>query len=84
MEKKHSRVPSNGRKLQVANAKPARPTQLQKRQSSYYSAQPQSLKAGSNPKQLLGASKKSGTEIVNQDDDETGMASFLQFWYEPT
>ncbi|KAK5174612.1 uncharacterized protein LTR77_001693 [Saxophila tyrrhenica] len=77
--KHHARSGSQGRKLQPGHNKPSRPGQLQKRAPSYNNAQPHGHGAGSSSRPALGASKKAGVEIVSQDDDETGMASFLQF-----
>lgn len=75
-KKSHNRSSSHGRKLQPAISRPTRPVNQHKRQSSYNNSHGSSV----NIKQVLGANKKVGVEIVSGDEDETGMASFLQFW----
>ncbi len=84
MEKKHhTRSDSHGRKLQLqpTQTKPSRPAHLHKRQQSYNNALPQGNAVSSSGKPALGPNRKAATEVLSQDDEETGMASFLQFWY---
>lgn len=76
----HARQPSQGRKLLPPHARPARPPPLTQRKS--YSHAHSNSTPQPSPKRLTSSgSTKAGAEYMysRDDDEESGMASFLQF-----
>ncbi|KAF2213996.1 hypothetical protein CERZMDRAFT_96025 [Cercospora zeae-maydis SCOH1-5] len=77
----HARQPSQGRKLLPPHARPTRPAPLTQRKS--YNHAQSNLTPQPSPKRLTssGSSTKAGADHFHSrdDDDESGMASFLQF-----
>ena len=79
----HVRTASQGRKLLPPHARPTKPAPL-KRGASYNNAHPQvsSPKSPSFNKTHWRRSVGGGEEAQPVEEEESGMASFLQFWYE--